>query len=467
MNGDFMICVSVAASTIAEMKAKCYSAMERGAHMVEFRLDALSDPVADAIVEIARLPCRKIATVKGNALRLLSCREGLHVLSSFDFVDLDLEACTNPPAELAGRLILSHHGRIEKLEEARKIMEAELEIGTIAKCIGEAADYASSLIPLKAALMVDGKRCIGFSMGRKGTLSRIAAAHNCPFVYASVSKGEETAEGQLTLEEMISACSGHLLGILGSEEAVAHSVSPLLHAAMLKESGMDGAYLRFPASLNELDGFMEACRLAGVSGFNVTMPFKERILEYVPPSDRTARKAGAVNTVVMQQGGAEGFNTDSLAVAEVLSQIGMGSALVYGTGGAARAALAALSGWNVALTGRNPEKVHILSREFGTEVYSEGMKDFDVCLNCTPAGMDESLPPSWMEECTFRHIIDFVYSSHATPFELLARKKGADFTGGFDILCRQAAHSFRIWTGREFSHEKLLHLIRGGYVSAV
>ena len=203
-----------------------------------------------------------------------------------------------------------------------------------------------------------------------------------------------------------------------------------------------------------------------LKGFNVTVPYKEAIIQYLNYLDDTAKEIGAVNTVKVEDGMLKGFNTDVIGFNAISCQLSAvskkGTALILGSGGASKAVQYVLRKENI------PYK--IASRAFKSEVrnvetspqwrlhesgigYEEinatGFSPYSIIINTTPVGMFPNvnecleLPYSTIES---RHIfIDLIYNPEETLFLKNARLKGASTYNGLKMLHEQAEASWRIW----------------------
>ena len=97
-------------------------------------------------------------------------------------------------------------------------------------------------------------------------------------------------------------------------DPVAHSLSPAIHTALLAQRGLEGCYQAVTVRPEELASFVERARQGAYDGFNVTMPHKQTILPLLDAVEGDAVAMGAVNTVVVRQGRAVGYNTDGAGV---------------------------------------------------------------------------------------------------------------------------------------------------------
>ena len=240
---------------------------------------------------------------------------------------------------------------------------------------------------------------------------------------------------------------------------IAHSKSPLIHAAFARQTG---AALTYEAILAPLDGF--ASSVADFSGHggrgaNVTVPFKEEAFRLALHKTPRAALAGAVNTLVFTDSGITGDNTDGAGlVADLTRNLGVSLAgarvLLLGAGGAARGVIGPLLDAGVAelvIANRTVDKAEALAALFGDRVSGSGFatpdSPFDVVINATSASLAGELPP--VSPAVFGpHTLayDMMYGRD-TPFLSLARKHGAGTADGLGMLVEQAAEAFFVWRG--------------------
>ena len=194
-------------------------------------------------------------------------------------------------------------------------------------------------------------------MGEAGQWTRILGlGHGAFLTYASVDADRETADGQITADELVNVYRAKQLdrdtrvyGVLG--DPVSSSLSPYMHNAAFKDAGLNAVFL--PLQVKDLDAFMRRMVLPAIrevelnfAGFAVTMPHKQTIMKYLDDIDPVAKKIGAVNTVKIDGDKLIGYNTDAHGFITSLKQRipdlkGVRHA-VLGAGGAARAVIHAL-----------------------------------------------------------------------------------------------------------------------------
>jgi shikimate dehydrogenase len=252
-----------------------------------------------------------------------------------------------------------------------------------------------------------------------------------------------------------------LAGITGWP--VAHSRSPRLHGFWLERYGIDGAYVPLPIEPQHFPAAITGLMRAGFAGANCTIPHKVAAFEVCGTVEESARRAGAVNTLVFRDGRIIGSNTDGWGFLENLRAHGVNPAaqpaLILGAGGSARAIGAVLLdlGVRVTLANRTRANGERLARELpGLQVVDwhqreDALADHGLLVNTTSQGMtgypplDISLdraPPGLT-------VADIVYVPLETPLLAAARARGLRCVEGLGMLLYQAIPGFRAWFGAE------------------
>ncbi len=236
---------------------------------------------------------------------------------------------------------------------------------------------------------------------------------------------------------------------------VAHSKSPLVHNMAFRNHGINAVYLAFSPA--DIGSAVEAVRTLSIAGVSVTLPFKESVMTFLDNIDTTAKKMGAVNTIVNRDGVLHGCNTDTRAVVDPLRPFGIvgKKVLVLGAGGAARAAAFGVSdeGGKVFVTNRTDQRGRELAQSVGgTFVEKKELPDLkpDMVINTTSVGMqpNEDATP-FPEEYLLSGMVvmDAVYTPVDTMLLRTARKKGCHVVDGVTMFVAQAAAQFYLWTG--------------------
>ncbi|MEL6341738.1 MAG: shikimate dehydrogenase [Myxococcota bacterium] len=254
--------------------------------------------------------------------------------------------------------------------------------------------------------------------------------------------------------------TGHtqLVGLIGA--SVTYSLSLRMHNGAFHALGMDWAYLPLPVRAGNIGDAVRGLRALSFVGANVTMPYKEQVIEHLDEMTEAAARMGAVNTIHHVGGRLIGDNTDAdgfmadLAAHDVDPAGRM--ALILGAGGAARAVAHALHqrGARLRLTNRTRSRADALAKTVGgTKVVDwtdRGTVRADLIVNCTPVGMLNRIGESpWPGPLgPDQTVVDLIYTPQKTALLKQAQDAGALAIGGLGMLVQQAALSFARWTDR-------------------
>ena len=251
-------------------------------------------------------------------------------------------------------------------------------------------------------------------------------------------------------------------------DPIDHSLSPLIHAFWLEALDVTGCYGRRKVSRAELPAYIAEKRSDPAwRGSNVTMPLKLDAVALADGAADWAVAAGAANVLMMRDNKLIAANTDVGAIAALLSLLNqakarMGSVILLGNGGAARAALVALKLVgisNVRIQARDLSEATRLAVEFGLEVEPDLFTApivSDGLINATPLGMagrdclncdlDHMPDGGW--------VFDMVYDPAETPLIAAARARGLQTVDGLHMLVEQAATSFKLFFGLDAPRDR-------------
>ncbi|MDU0154398.1 shikimate dehydrogenase [Bacillus cabrialesii] len=270
-----------------------------------------------------------------------------------------------------------------------------------------------------------------------------------------------------------------LYGVIGNP--IAHSMSPDIHNASLKDLGLDGHYHAFKVEEDDLEAAVKGIRALGVQGINVTVPHKVSIMDYLDHIDESAKVNGAVNTVRREGDKLVGYNTDGEGFVKSLMRvldkpICELSFLMIGAGGAARAiftTIARQTPKQFDICNRTLEKAKQLT-EFtpsfhNKEVLSikeaeKRLERYDVIIHTTSVGMHPNvgdIPLSLQRAARSAVVCDIVYNPIQTALLKEANQKGLKTLDGVGMFVEQAALSFQLWTGQEPNIEKMRSIVIG------
>jgi len=255
-----------------------------------------------------------------------------------------------------------------------------------------------------------------------------------------------------------------LAGIIGMP--VVHSRSPVIHNFWLNAHGIRGAYVPLAVAPERLKAALPGLVALGFRGCNVTMPHKQTAIALLDRVNETARRIGAVNTIVVDADGTlSGFNNDGNGFVQSLRdtkpdwRADAGPILVLGAGGSARAVVVALlenGARQIRIANRTAERAQAIATEFGAAVTAvswaernAAMEDLALLVNCTDQGMigKPALDVGLAQLAPSMLVADLIYTPLETPFLAEARKRGCVTVNGLGLLLNQARLAFKAWFG--------------------
>ena len=261
--------------------------------------------------------------------------------------------------------------------------------------------------------------------------------------------------------------STNIVGLIG--HPVEHSFSPPMHNAAFKALGMDYAYVAFDVEPEDLKSAIEGADALNIKGFNVTIPHKVNVMEYLDELDEVAELIGAVNTIDFKN--LKGYNTDGIGAIKAIEEVTRikgKNVVVAGAGGTSRAIsfyIAKYGAQSLTILNRSESKAQnlagdVLSSDLISDVKSDSiseinayLKDADILIDTTPLGMDPHIddePIATAENMQEELVVfDAVYNPNETVLLKEAIKAGAKPVYGIKMLLYQGAESFEIWTGRK------------------
>lgn len=213
-------------------------------------------------------------------------------------------------------------------------------------------------------------------------------------------------------------------------------------------------YLLF--EIPEESGLPQLLHNSQAKGFNVTIPYKEKIIKYLDGLDESAQKVGAVNVVKRRDDGWIGYNSDYIGFKQSLYNFLGGylpeKALILGTGGASKAVAAALAdvGISYQFVSRTPEKGGFSYQSL--KHHPNWQNEFQLIVNCSPVGTfpnSNQAPDLDYEKLKAHHFLfDLVYNPPETLFLKKGLEKGAKVKNGLEMLELQAERAWEIWNSK-------------------
>jgi len=270
----------------------------------------------------------------------------------------------------------------------------------------------------------------------------------------------------------------HKVFCILSDKRVYRSKSPEIFSSVMKRTGIKGAYVPFMVSPGELGEAVRSIRVLNMAGANITAPFKEVVIPYLDVLSEGAKIIGAVNTIVRVGDQLKGYNTNAIGFMDALEEIGFSvagkSAVIFGTGGMAKAVAFILS-WlradSILIAGRNETKaMQVVHRTGGNTISIDALKgrsvSTDILINATSvSSYDESeglaalVNTIRLNGCEM--VFDLNYGRTHNFWEDLAARHDIPFHDGLSSLAHQARRTFALWTTIQVPHDEFIRAIQG------
>ncbi len=265
-----------------------------------------------------------------------------------------------------------------------------------------------------------------------------------------------------------------VLGIFG--DPIGHTLSPIIQNAAIKELGLKMVYVPFHVTPGNLKDAVASIKALGMPGVNITIPHKERVMEFLDATTDEARKIGAVNTIVNRDGHLTGHNTDGAGYitslkAETGFECSGKNIVILGAGGAARGIMAAIlaeAPASVTLVNRTVDRADSLAEDLGSECaevkihtvplekgpLQPRIEAADLLINSTSVGMGGKVPFNplvlSLDKLPSEAIVsDIVYKPLNTALLRSAKMTGHTVHKGLGMLIHQGALGFELWTGEK------------------
>jgi len=245
-------------------------------------------------------------------------------------------------------------------------------------------------------------------------------------------------------------------------------MSPVMFNHYFKQKFSEYIYKSFALKEQELAGFLQQSRSTSIKGFNVTMPYKEKVIPYLDELDPSAEILDTVNVIQIKRRQLKGYNTDIQGFLRTIKE-GLvyrpDQAVVLGAGGAAKCVIYSL--FKLGVNGidffsRSPVRIGIIKKalvnsgrltghEWNSELIETCISHSDLVVNTTPVGMFPQTKDS-PAEIKFKAksdalAVDLIYNPLETKFLKNAGKKGYRTLNGLDMLIYQGVEALKIWLG--------------------
>ena len=275
-----------------------------------------------------------------------------------------------------------------------------------------------------------------------------------------------------------------IIGLIGGN--IENSFSPLIHNQIILKHFLNFCYLPFQVAETDLGKAIQGIRALNIRGINITFPYKEKVIEFLDEVEESARRIGAVNTIVNNKGILTGYNTDVAGFKKSLQDNGKfvvkeKKAVVFGAGGAARAVIYPLLEEGIKeinIFNRTLVKAEKIKQDFSPffpgssiNIFSFEQKDLkdkikeaNLLVNATSIGMASQLNNTPLPDEKLFHsnllVYDLIYRPAKTLFLEQAEKAGAKIINGVPMLVYQGIESLYLWTGFKPEGKEVLEIIK-------
>ena len=267
---------------------------------------------------------------------------------------------------------------------------------------------------------------------------------------------------------------------------IKHSISPFIHNTAFEKTAVNGVYLAWEIGVEDLEATVDNIRRYNMFGINLSMPYKQEVIQYLDELAPSARLIGAVNTVVNENGTLIGYNTDGKGFFKSLPSFAIqGKKMtILGAGGAATAIIAQAAldqaeeifvftrqtsyantvSKMVAISRQTKSRIQVLNLE-DSALLQEKINQSDLLVNGTSLGMDgESLPLVESIQLPAKILVaDVIYKPFETPFLKWARSQKVEAVNGLGMLLYQAAEAFELWTGQSMPCQEIWQQLEALY----
>ncbi|MDR4508005.1 MAG: shikimate dehydrogenase [Candidatus Brocadiaceae bacterium] len=485
-----MICIPITANNM-ENALQDMTEASKVADVIELRLDYIQNPNLELLLKnrtkpiiATNRPVREGGKYTGSEEERISLLKQA-IQMQVEYVDIEhdsvqyIKKFLSSPVNNKTKCIVSYHDFHNTPDTLTGIYQKLSQCKTdIIKIVTYANDITDNF-KIYRLLQTFKTPIISFCMGDYGIISRILYKKFGSFLtFASLGKGKESAPGQINIHELLDVyqlrkqdSNTAIYGLIGNP--VSHSISPAIHNTLFQAMNFHSVYI--PFRVNNISAFMKEFKGIGIKGCSITIPYKESVIKYVDEIDPLAKKIGAVNTIVNQNGRLVGYNTDCAAAIKTLKNMFPVSSednhlkdkniALLGAGGVARSIAFGLKevGAKVTIINRNYLRAQSLAQDVGcaaedlSRFQTDDMK-WDILINATPVGMHPSVNETPINKNSLQakvHVFDTIYNPLETKLLQDAKARGCKVANGLPMFLYQAAAQFSLWTGKIPPYELL------------
>jgi len=466
-----MIAIPIVASTTNEALKDIKKAKQ--SDLIELRLDFIKDINEKNLEKLIKKTENKnkktIVTDRKNRLNLI--KKAIELKAAL--IDLDISIGEKTIKKIIEnrfktKVIVSSHNfkKTNKKEIEKKYNQIKKLNPDIIKIVTTANSIDDNIIILDLITKAkkDNKKVIALCMGEKGEISRILSPLLGSYLtFASLKKGKESAPGQIDIKTLKNVYrinklrKPKIFGLVGNP--VSHSKGIIIHNKSFQKAKLNSIYINF--LVDDIVSFIKNFKEM-ISGLSITIPFKREIIKQLDKVDPTAKKIGAVNTVIKRNGKLIGSNTDILGAIKAIeskTKIKNKKVLMIGAGGVARAIGYGIIKKKGKLTilNRTTSKAKRLAKELkcssGSIKQLKNQKNIDIIINATSIGMilkkkQTPIKKQILKKITNKKAIvfDSIYTPRITKLLKEAKKLNLSIVGGYDMFINQAKEQFKLFT---------------------
>ena len=256
-------------------------------------------------------------------------------------------------------------------------------------------------------------------------------------------------------------------GLIG--EKLSHSISPKIHNMIFETLNVNDSYRLFEIPKENIENLREALKTLTIRGVNVTIPYKEKVIEYLDEISKEAKNIGAVNTIFNKSGKLIGYNTDYYGFKYMLEDKNINvtgkKVTVLGTGGASKAVITYLLDSDVSeilLVSRKKKDLYKNEKKIKVIEYKD-LKGVlgDIIINTTPVGMYPKMQDSPVTLEIIKNydvLVDLIYNPLETEFIKLGKENNKITCSGLMMLVGQAVKAEEIWQHKTIDKKVIINI---------
>jgi len=275
-----------------------------------------------------------------------------------------------------------------------------------------------------------------------------------------------------------------IIGIIGKN--IENSLSPLIHNQIILKHSLNFCYLPFQVAETNLGKAIQGIKALNIRGVNITFPYKVKVIKFLDEVEESARRVGAVNTIVNNKGILTGYNTDVIGFKKSLQGDGKVAikgekAVILGAGGAARGVVYALLEEGIeeiSIFNRTLERAEKIKQNLSSffpksrisvfpleeEDIKDKIEEAHLLVNTTSLGIAPQSDNTPLPDKKLFHpnllVYDLIYHPAKTLFLRQAERAGAKIMNGLPMLVYQGIESFYLWTGFKPEGKEALEMIK-------